>query len=161
MAFTMTISERTGEVSLGEVEIGFRNFEGKEGDYNKAGDRSFVAWLPMDAALELKARGWNVKFPKDQLDKVDPDQPARDPYLSISVGFERFPPSIHLISEGKPPLKLQEEDVIMLDWAELEKVDLVLRPYHWSVRNDSGIKAYLKNGYFTIVSDRFAASYGL
>jgi hypothetical protein len=148
-------------INLENVRIGFRNFEGREGDYNKAGDRSFVAFLDEQTARELHAEGWNVKFPKEQPDRTDPDQEAREPYLHISVGFANFPANVFIISEGKDPVKLYEEDVSMLDWAELETVDLVIRPYHWSVRNDSGIKAYLKNGYFTIVTDRFASKYGL
>lgn len=148
-------------LNLENVRIGFRNFEGREGNYNNKGDRSFVVFLDEQTARELHAQGWNVKFPKEQPERTDPDQEAREPYLHISVAFNNFPPNVFLISEGKPPVKLYEEDVMMLDWAELLTVDLVIRPYHWSVRQDSGIKAYLKNGYFTIVTDPYAAKYGL
>ena len=147
-------------ISLENVRIGFRNFEGREGDYNNKGDRSFVVFLDDQTAKELAEEGWNVKFPKEQQDRVDPDQEGREAYLHISVGFEHFPANVFLISNGNPT-RLAEEDVAMLDWAELESVDLVIRPYRWSVRNDTGIKAYLKNGYFSIVTDRFAAKYGL
>lgn len=144
-------------VSLESVRIGFRNFEGREGPYNKAGERSFAVFLDKETADHLAAEGWNVKFPK--IDEADPDN-IRDPYLSIEVGFKYFPANVFLISNGHPT-KLGPDEVAMLDWAEIENVDLVLRPYEWSVNRNSGIKAYLKSGYFTIVTDRFAEKYGL
>lgn len=147
-------------VSLENVRIGFRNFEGREGMYNKKGERSFAVFLDKLTAEEMAADGWNVKFPKDNGQGVDPDMDAREPYIQVSVGFEAYPANVFLISNGNPT-KLTEDEVAMLDWAEIENVDLVLRPYEWSVNRNSGIKAYLKSGYFTIVVDRFAAKYGL
>jgi len=147
-------------VSLEGVRIGFRNFEGREGMYNKKGERSFAAFLDRQTAEAMAADGWNVKFPKDNDNRVDPDEPARDPYLQISVGFDFYPANVFLIS-NEQPTRLSEDEVAMLDWAEIENVDLVLRPYEWSVNRNSGIKAYLKSGYFTIVADKFAAKYGI
>jgi hypothetical protein len=147
-------------VSLENVRIGFRNFEGREGMYNKKGERSFAVFLDQRTANDLAEEGWNVKFPKEDKNHVDPDEPAREPYLQVSVGFDFYPANVFLISNGNPT-KLSEEEVIMLDWAEIENVDLVLRPYEWSVNRNSGIKAYLKSGYFTIVTDRFAQKYGI
>lgn len=147
-------------VSLENVRIGFRNFEGREGQYNKKGERSFAVFLNREVAEDLAEQGWNVKFPQPDPRGVDPDDDGRQPYLQVSVSFEFYPPSVFLISNGHPT-KLDEEQLSMLDWAELENVDLVIRPYEWSVNRNSGIKAYLKAGYFTIVTDRFAAKYGL
>ena len=148
-------------LSLENVRIGFRNFEGREGKYNKAGERSFAVFLEdHKLAEDLANEGWNVKFPQPRENPADPDEDARDPYLQVSVGFEYYAPNVFLISNGNPT-KLGEQEVAMLDWAEIEKVDLVLRPYEWSVNKNSGIKAYLKAGYFTIVQDEFAAKYGL
>lgn|SRR5437763_10345265 len=147
-------------VSLENVRIGFRNFEGREGQYNKKGERSFAVFLNKETADVLAAEGWNVKFPRENENRVDPDEPGRDPYLQVSVSFDFYPPNVFLISNNQPT-KITEEEVAMLDWAEIENVDLVLRPYEWSVNRNSGIKAYLKAGYFTIVTDAFAAKYGL
>lgn len=147
-------------VSLENVRIGFRNFEGREGMYNKKGERSFAVFLDRQTAEAMSEDGWNIKFPKENDQQVDPDEPARDPYLQVSVGFDYYPANVFLISNGTPT-RLTEDEVAMLDWAEIENVDLVLRPYEWSVNRNSGIKAYLKSGYFTIVADRFAAKYGL
>lgn len=145
-------------LQLEGVEIGFRNFEGREGVYNKSGDRSFAVFLDHKLAEDLAKDGWNVKFPKDQ-DLEDEDD-TRRPHIQVSVGFEFYPANVFLISNDVPT-KLTEDEVAMLDWAEIENVDIVLRPYTWSVNGNSGIKAYLKSGYFTIVSDKFASKYGL
>lgn len=148
-------------LSLENVKIGFRNFEGREGKFNKAGDRSFAVFLEDHKLAEALAQeGWNVKFPQPSEGRVDPDEEARDPYLIVSVGFDYYPPNVFVIANGQPT-KLSEEEVLMLDWAEIEMVDLVLRPYEWQVNKNSGIKAYLKSGYFSIVTDAFAAKYGL
>lgn len=147
-------------VSLENVRIGFRNFEGREGMYNKKGERSFAVFLDEATANELSAEGWNVKYPKEQEAQVDPDAMAREPYIQVSVGFDFYPANVFIIS-NENPTRLTEDEVLMLDWAEIENVDLVLRPYEWSVNKNSGIKAYLKAGYFTIVADRFAAKYGV
>lgn len=146
-------------VSLENVRIGFRNFEGREGMYNKKGERSFAVFLDHELAEQLAADGWNVKFPKDTRD-IDPDEDTRQPYMQVSVGFDYYPANVFLIS-NEQPTKLSEDEVAMLDWAEIENVDVVLRPYEWSVNRNSGIKAYLKAGYFTIVADKFAQKYGL
>lgn len=147
-------------VNLENVVIGFRNFEGREGPYNNAGERSFAVFLDRQTAEAMAADGWNVKFPKENPDRVDPDEPERDPYLPVSVSFRFYAPNVFLISNDEPT-RLGEDEVAMLDWAEIRNVDLVLRPYEWKVRNDSGVKAYLKAGYFTIESDAFAKKYGV
>lgn len=146
-------------VSLEGVRIGFRNFSGKEGPYNKQGERSFAVFLDHELAKQMHDDGWNIKFPKEN-ESIDPEEDTRNPYLQVSVGFDYYPANVFVISNNVPT-KLDEAEVGMLDWAEIENVDLVLRPYEWSVNKNSGIKAYLKAGYFTIVSDRFAAKYGL
>lgn len=146
-------------VNLESARIGFRNFEGREGMYNKKGERSFAVFLDDELADALLKEGWNVKIPK-QSENIDPDEDTRQPYIQVSVSFEFYPPNIFLISNGKIT-RISEEEVAMLDWAEIENIDLVLRPYEWSVNRNSGIKAYLKAGYFTILADKFAEKYGV
>lgn len=150
----------TRPVNIENARIGFRNFEGREGMYNKQGERSFAVFLDTETAQAMHAEGWNVKFPKEDKN-IDPENDIRDPYIQVSVGFDYYPANVFLISNEKPAVRLHEDEVGMLDWAELENVDLVLRPYHWSVNGSSGIKAYLKSGYFKIVTDVFAEKYGI
>lgn len=148
------------QVSLENVRIGFRNFEGREGPFNKEGDRSFAVFLDVETADALAREGWNIKYPKDREGDVDPDGDTREPYLQVAAGFDSYPAQVVMISNGNP-VRLSVDEVGMLDWAEIENVDLVLRPYEWEVRGNRGVKAYLKAGYFTIVVDKFAAKHGL
>jgi len=145
-------------INLENVRIGFRNFEGRESQFNRKGECSFAVFLDRQLAEDLVSQGWNVKFPKPN-DNINPEEDTREPHLQVSVTYDNFPPDIFLIA-NQNPTKLDGNSVSMLDWAELENVDLVIRPYTWSVNGNSGVKAYLKKGYFTIVSDQFTEKYG-
>ena len=144
-------------LNLEDARIGYRNFEGNEGKYNKAGDRNFVVFLDDDQAKELEAEGWNVKWPKAN-DEIDPEEDERQPYLQVSVAYNNFPPTIVLVTDGNAT-RLSEEEVGMLDWADIVTSDIVIRPYYWTVNGNSGIKAYLKALYVTIETDAFASKY--
>ena len=52
--------------------------------------------------------------------------------------------------------QLDAATVEILDFADIESVDLVLNPYNWSMKNGSaGVKAYVKVMYVTIAEDAF------
>lgn len=61
--------------------------------------------------------------------------------ISVKLNFGNYPLNIFLVSDGKIS-KLSEENVNVLDFAELAQVDLILRGYPWEVQGKSGIKAY-------------------
>jgi len=150
-----------GTMNLEDVRIGFRNFSGAEGQYNKAGDRNFVVFLDEKKAKELEAQGWNIKWPKDR-DDIDSVEDTRQPYLPVSVAFGAYPAKVVLINgDDGPATKLDESSVGMLDWADIKRVDLVVRPYNWTVNGNSGVKAYTKALYVTINEDEFAEKYGI
>ena len=136
------------------ARIGFKNFSGKEGQYNPAGRRNFC-WFIDDEALAnaLVDDGWNVRYLKPREDNEKPQ-----PYLQVAVEFKNFPPKIMMItSRGKS--KIDESEVNILDWAEITNVDLIIRPYNWEVNGKSGVKAYLKALYVTIEEDEFESKY--
>lgn len=136
------------------ARIGFRNFSGKEGQYNPAGRRNFCVFLDDKVLAEqLLKDGWNVRTlrPREEGDE-------EQPYLQVAVNYENIPPKIVLITDhGKT--NLEESEVGMLDWADIKNVDLIIRPYNWDVNGKQGVKAYAKSLYVTIEEDEFESKY--
>lgn len=131
----------------------FKNFTGLEGKYNRAGDRNFCLVLDPDTAEKLIRDGWNVKFLRA---KTADDEDL--PYLQVSVGFGKRPPMLYLIS-SKGRNKITEDEAEILDWIETTNIDLIVRPYEWSVSGKSGVKAYLKSYYATLEEDYLVQKY--
>ena len=135
------------------VRLIFRNFAGKEGKYNREGDRNFAVLLDDDVAEAMVKDGWNVKWLKAR-DEGEEEQA----YLQVSVNFNGRPPKIWMLtSRGRTPLG--EGDVELLDWAEISTCDLIVRPYEWVVNGKTGIKAYLQTMFATIEEDPLELKY--
>ncbi len=137
------------------VRIIFRNFSGKEGQYNREGDRNFAVLLDDKVATTMAGDNWNIKWLKARSEEEDE---APQAYLPVSVNFKGRPPRIVLItSRGRT--NLDEDTIEMLDWADILNVDLIVRPYEWTVNGKSGIKAYLQSIYVTIEEDALEMKY--
>lgn len=143
----------TNNLVVENARIGFRNFSGEEGKFNPAGNRNFVLFLDSDIAEPIQADGWNIKW----LDPRDEDDEAQA-YLPVAVSYSNIPPKIVLITSNGKTI-LDEDTVGMLDWAEIQNVDIIVNPYNWTVNGKSGVKAYVKSMYITIVEDEFADKY--
>ncbi len=140
-------------VLLEDCKIIFRNFTGKETPMNREGDRNFCVLLDPKDAKNLLEEGWNVKFLQPREDGDDPQ-----PYLQVRVMFGKYPPrAVMIASTGKT--NLDEKSIGNLDWAEIQKADLTIRPYTWEVQGKTGIKAYLKSLYVTIDEDPLELKY--
>lgn len=150
-----------GEIRFTKVPgncLGFKNFAGKEGPYNREGERSFSVFLDEDYARQLQAEGWNVKFPKPK-DFEPGEEDTRRPYLTVNFTFEKIPPKIVLVS-GEQLTPVGPDEASMLDWAEIEEFDAVIAPSHWSVLGNSGIKAYLRALGVTLKTSGYDSKYG-
>ena len=144
---------QVANITLNDCRIIFRNFSGKEGKFNPAGRRSFCVILDNLLAADLEREGWNIKYLKPRDDEEEPQA-----YLQVRVNYGNVDPKIYMVV-GKQKTLLDEDSVSSLDYAEIENVDLVIRPYEWDVNGKSGITAYVKTMYVTVARDEFADKY--
>jgi hypothetical protein len=149
------MSLTTKPVVLENVKITLRNFAGKEGLYNREGDRNFAVLLDDDLAEAMAQDGWNVSYFKPK-----PGEEHRQAFLEVAVNFKTKgrPPRVTLVtSSGRS--NLTEDDIEILDWVDIINVDLIIRPYNWNVSGRSGIRAYLQSLYVTIHEDPLELKY--
>lgn len=139
-----------------DAHVLFPNFAGREGQYNKEGDRSFGLRIDdEDRAIDLLALGWNVKRLKER----EPGE-GRTPWIPVSVGYDKGrPPKVMMItSEGKS--LLGEDTVAALDDVEWEYCDIIIRPYSWGpISGNYGVKAYLQSLAVTVKEDEIDKKY--
>lgn len=136
-----------------DTRLLFRNFAGKEGKYNREGDRSFNVALEDKLAEQLEKEGWNVKW----LEARDPEE-SPQAILEVKLNFRGKPPRIVMItSRGKTPM--DEETVDVLDYADIIKADILINPYHWNVSGNTGISAYCQSLFVTIQEDELELKY--
>lgn len=150
-----SVVSRRDEITIESARIIFLNFEGKEGKYNRAGDRNFAVLLPEDLARSMEDDGWNVKYlrPRD-------DEDTPQPYIQVAVSFKGRPPRIVMITETTKRRTILDEDTCdILDWADIAEVDLTIRPYRWEVNGNKGTKAYLKTIFAIIAEDYLELKY--
>jgi hypothetical protein len=142
-----------GEIILSNVRIVFRNFAGEERQFNAAGKRNFAVVITPEIADTLEKDSWNIKRrpPKEEGDE-------EFCFIPVTVSYKGRPPRvIMLTSRGRTTL--DEDTADILDVAEIDKIDLMLRPYDWSVNGNTGRKAYLKSIYATIHEDELELRY--
>lgn len=145
----------TNNITLENARIGYKNFSGKEGQYNPAGRRNFMVFLDSEDGQRLQNDGWNVRWLKP---KEEGEQPQAA--LPVQVEFEkgRPPKIVQITSRGKTTLVA--ETVNVLDWADIESCDIIIRPYNWEMSDGrKGVKAYLSALYVTIKEDEFEKKY--
>jgi hypothetical protein len=140
------------------VRIIFRNFSGKEGQYNRAGDRNFGVLLDPQLAEQMTADGWNVKWLKPREDDVE-EGAEEQAWLPVSVKFDKGRPPRVVMITSRGRTNMAEDEVEMLDWADITNVDLIVRPYTWEVSGKTGVKAYLQSLYVTIEEDELERKY--
>lgn len=146
---------KPNDIIVENAKIMFRNFSGNPTQYTREGVRTFCLVIENpDDAQKLLEDGWNVK-------KLEATDDYNEPlyYISVKVNFTNIPPSVYIV-KGRNKTLLDEESVSALDYATFSNIDLIVQPYCWEMNGKTGVSAYLKTGYFTIVQDRFADKYG-
>lgn len=136
-----------------DARLIFRNFSGKEGQYNREGDKNFAVVLDPATAERMLADGWNVKVLSGR-EEGDEDTF----YIQVSVNFKNRPPRVVLITDKKRT-NLADDTVDVLDWVDIRTVDLIARGYDWVVGDKAGTKAYLQSMFVTIEQDALEKKY--
>lgn len=138
----------------------FRNFSGRESKYNRAGPAELLRLHRRcpQTPQKLIDDGWNVRVRPPREDGEEPRY-----YIQVAISFENIPPTVYMITKRKK-VKLDEESIDTLDFAEIRNVDLTIRPYNWVIQEGtknekSGVKAYLRSLYVVIEEDEFAEKY--
>lgn len=150
------MAENDGTVLMEGVRLIFRNFAGKEGKYNAEGDRNFGVVIDDKTAEDMLADGWNIKYLKPREEDED-ETPT--PWLPVAVGYGKGRPPRVVVITSRGRTNLDENSVEMLDWADIVNVDMIVRPYHYEVRGDKGVKAYVQSIYVTIEEDELEKKY--
>ena len=139
---------------IDDAHIRYRNFSGNKTQFNPQGSRNFCVDLDDDTAALLEADGWNVKYTNP---REEGDTPI--PFIKVNVKYEIKPPRVVLVkSNGQT--NLTEDMVGILDFADLRKVDMIIRPFTYDNNGKSGISGYLKTMYATIEEDELERKYG-
>lgn len=142
------------KATLRDFPITFKNFAGRETRFNRAGNRNFSLVLDDETADELLAQGWNVRV-------KEYEDGGRRNTLPVSIGYnEKHKPIVVMVTPKGEYFKktyLTEETVGELDFARVVRARVILNGRPWSnAQGNSGIKAWLDNGYFVIEKDVFA-----
>lgn len=150
------VDKKIQNVMFEDSRILFRNFAGLPTTFKPAGGiRDFMLLLDEEKAEAMLEDGWNVKHLKARAD-VEDSEPR--PYITVTVMFGKYPPRIVMInSRGKTVL--DETNINILDFAEIETLDLIIRPYNWEVNGNTGVKAYVKSMYVTLAEDELEKKY--
>ena len=138
-----------------DARLVFRNFSGKEGQYNREGDRNFSVILDDDTAQVMLKDGWNVKYLASR-EEGEEDTP----YIQVAVNFNNRPPRVVMIT-STARTHLSEDSISVLDWADIRTCDLIARAYDWTVNGKSGTKAYLQSMFITIEEDALERKYAV
>ena len=140
------------KITIENARLIFRDFTGERNRFNS--DRTFGVVLDLDQADLLEDEGWNVK-------RLPPREEGDEPlcFLSVKVVFGKVPPKIVLINGKRRKQTLDPSTIGILDWVQIEKADLIIRPYNYDFAGHTGTKAYLSSMYVTKSTDTLEDKY--
>ena len=150
MAKNNNVPER---LILRDYGITYKNFSGRQTDYNRPGNRNFSVILDDETADDLISKGWNVRI-------KEYDDGSRRNTLQVAVRYdiEQYAPLVVMVTPKGKYFKRQtltEDTVATLDSVRIATAHLDINPSSWRSSTGHGIKAYLTTGYFVVEKDIF------
>ena len=154
-----------------DATLNWMNFKGKEGMYNREGQKTFCVDIDPDIAEEMAADLWNVKYhnaqPGEEGPHIVPDPRPNSkgkfinlerPYIPVEARWDVRPPRVVMIS-STARTNLTEDTVDVLDYVDIETCDLICRAYRYETNGKVGLKAYLQSMFVTIREDALERKY--
>ena len=154
----LTFADR-GIIQIDDARIIFRNFRGEGSKFNTEGSRNFAVIIPeqeiADALINDTNQydvGWNVKI---KAPREEGDTPFM--FLPVKLRFNGKGPAVY-VESGRNRIKLDEDNVSMLDRIDIRRVDLDIRPYDDVTQSTQQPfrAAYLQSMLVVQETDRFA-----
>lgn len=164
------IYDDTPHLFIEDPKVIWRNFRGEDYGKNPQHAKGFsIEFDPEEYDIEkMIADGWNIKT---WISKDNPDA-APIIHLPVAVRWDKFPPSIWMVSQsgtkpdGSPKYKrtlMDEESSFALDTAQIVRIPLIEISHGYTQTNPNTgepcIKAYLKKATFELAQDRFDTLY--
>lgn len=151
-------AHRKPPLTVENARIIWRNFSGRQTQYNAKGKRNFNLVVPPEDVEAMKRNGWNVKTKEPRPDYPD-DTPLSTLAVNVRYSEDSRPPRVFLIA-GDTRTELDESTIDILDRVQIENVDLIINPSYYDVNGLQGYTAYLQAIYVTIVQDDLEKKYG-
>lgn len=146
-------------ITIEGATLVFKNFTGREGQFNQEGDRNFGVLLDTPDAKELERLGWNVKYLRAREEGEEPQAwlPVGLKYRGRTGTTVRPPTTVLIGSKGRTTL--DEDTVEFIDQVDIETCDLIIRPYQYDFNGRQGVKAYLQSIFVIVREDYLQLKY--
>lgn len=144
-----------GKLLIEDAHILYRNFAGRETDFNREGDRNFNVIIDDPAtAQQMQNDGWNVKFraPRDPQD-------SGIHHIKVNVNFKSARGPRVYLHTSRNVVELNAETVGQLDQTDILSCDMIISPFHWERNGSAGISAYLDTLHVAVREDPFMHKY--
>lgn len=152
MRYKRTGDDEITKLVVKDANIPFSNFAGKPTKFNKdGGKRDFTIKFSDDKLVEdLIKDGWHIRTKPGREGYDEGEQYFLD--VKISYNDKAPHPRVELITH-KGTTDIGEDEIGMLDWAEVERVDVVVVQYHYDFGGRQGVSAYLRSMKVWLVED--------
>jgi hypothetical protein len=142
-------------VTIENAQITWKNFSGEQRQFNTAGDRNFGIIVDLEQAQALLDMGYKVR-----ISEATEEYPARA-VVPVKIKYsERSQPRVKmLIHQGTKQVTLDQDSLFALDYANIEKVDAIIRANQYDFNGRQGVNNYLNALYVTIREDELERKY--
>lgn len=136
-----------------DAKLIFRNFSGREREFNSEGDRNFSIVIEPERAQQMIKDGWRVK----QL-KPRPGEEEGDYHLKVTVNYKKGKPPKVKVHTSTSREEWGIDEVGNLDAAEIKKADVLVNGW-WSDMAGGGYGGFLKTIFVWLEEDELELMY--